>query len=260
AELIAFAKECGASVVNIDLLAPLPGETEKTFLKTVEKASGLGSDTVTLYCLQNLGQQYSPSEMAMSGESLGDWDRIKEIFTRGLEGSRLKISKESVKLTTCLIAGNSNNLYNEDNRYELHSRRPVAVLGLGRNSCSNLFGKVFYKNSGRDGAALDSAGRRYIGYRKDVFEEALDMILLYLRDGVSLPFQHFESVFGYDAEGFVRDNFGMLIDMGFISFSSSSVECGIKFADAPKFFEFSKTIKQLIFISKPRNLLKFGAE
>lgn len=259
AELVNFAKECGASVVNIDLLAPLPGETEKTFLETVEKASGLGADTVTLYCLQNLGQQYSPSEMAMSGESLGDWDRIKEIFTSGLAGSSLEILKESSKLTTCLIAGNSNNLYNEDNRYELHSRRPIAVLGLGRNSCSNLFGKVFYKNLGRSGAAQGFAAREYVGYRKDIFEEALDMLLLHLRDGACLSFQYFESVFGCDAERFARENFEMLIDRGFISFSSSGVEFGIKFADAPKFFELSKTIKQLIFSSKRRNLPKPGS-
>ncbi len=260
AELVAFAKKCGVSVVNIDLLAPLPGETEKSFYETVEKASGLGSHTITLYCLQNLGIKYSPCEMAMKEEELGGWDRTKEIFTRGLEGSGRSISKESSMLSTCLIAGNSENQYNESNRYELHSRNPVAVLGLGRNACSNLFGKIFYKNSGCDGAASGSVGRRYIGYRKDVFEEALDMILLHFRDGVGLPFQRFESVFGCDAEGFVRDNFGTLIDRGFIGFTSSSVECGIKFSDAQKFFEFSKTIKQLIFSSKPRNLLKSGAE
>jgi hypothetical protein len=171
------------------------------------------------------------------------WPEVRDEFLRCTQAQAYKTSPGSEDLVSFVIVSKDLCYYNYDNNYELFSKKPLSVLGIGKYSKSNLFGKLFYYNTGQDNG---DTRHKYIGYAKTMQEEALDMVLLHIRDRSALDLESLEDIFGFEPHDFIREHFGLLFERGHLTMNATHVHSTLQFSDESQFLQFSELMKHKI--------------
>lgn len=238
--LIELAVRCGARQTNIDLLAPLPGETLSSFVESVRGVLSCRPDSITLYNFQNARSSYFTGDAQLAQAA---WPEIRNEFLRCVQAEHYNTTPGSENLVSSVIVSKDFCYYNYDNNYELFSKKPLSVLGIGKYAKSNIFGKLFYYNTGPDNG---DTGNRYLGYAKTLQEEAMDMVLLHFRDRCALNLESFGAVFGFKPHDFIREHFGLLFEHGHLTMNATHVFSTLQFSDESQFLQFSELMKHNI--------------
>lgn len=133
-EAVRLARQVQIPIVNLDLIAPLPAETEATFAATLGHLMSLGADTLTVY-------RFQPGAR-LRGKS----DNPGFSFEQARQQARRLARERNWRLTEVhealrLSQGNNDG---EVNQYRHHSRLPGHLLGLGVYAESRLWGRGMY--------------------------------------------------------------------------------------------------------------------
>lgn len=250
--LLGYAGECGVKERNIDLIAALPGESVSSFMENLERIFQFSPESVVIYHLTHDNIRYTSDEIEMTDAVMRDWQRARDLFISASQRAGYSPMPGMEKNIDTLIVKNDNSTYCEENKYELFSTHPASVLGLGKYSFSNIFGKTFYKNTGY--RSLDNARfiSVYEGHEKDTFMEACNLIFLYIRSSIPMPLSVFESVFGLDAADFIERYFKKLLDPGHIEIVSGHLVNRLKFRNETQVWELRDIMMEIIMIEKNR--------
>jgi len=197
------AVRSGADVhLNIDLLAPLAGETESTMEQGVGRAVDLGADSIIMYRYQPVfrkGVRVDPGRVSFSraGEVLSD------VAARAGYDFRIRTR------TATIVMKEAPNW--DGPRYEHHPDHPSSLLAFGQFGESHVFDRGIYRvGIGTNGGLVYRGTELNAGYecRSFAARAIARMQPVVIRD--------FERAFGLDPLDMFEDELALLVRMGYV--------------------------------------------
>jgi len=186
--------------LNLDLLAPLAGETFGSFREGVEGVLALDPDAVTLYRYQSVirgGQRLEPGLFAFEAAS-------RELIEAGEAagyGFRLETRTATILMRRAPEWA--------DSRYEHHPDTPASIMAFGPFGESHVYGHGLYRTVFRD-----DGGMAYRGTRVSREWECRSYAARLVARMQPIDRVDFERRFGRDPGDLFRDEFGFLEEVG----------------------------------------------
>lgn len=220
AAAIAAALECGFDVVNADMIAPLPGETMRSFISSMKKLASFGPDSIVLYRCMNQGDG---DYKAWDNPDFSDCGVISETFAALMDKAGYDVRSGFWSSFAVRRNRAGEELFGERMNYERKKSEPRAILGLGALSKSDIFGRALYYNCGRKALTNEPGGEIFYLAKKDVEVEARLAMADCMASGSSVSAPRFERMYGIDPTKFFSGELDFLTQRGAARFDGDSI-------------------------------------
>lgn len=218
------ARAAGVEEVSVDLIAGLPGETEQSFLDTIDKVAQCGPDTIVLYMFQEpQTDDYKPGATPLTRQF--SWNEIVAMFfsraaSNGYDGRDERYDFSAAYKSN----GNSKWLPVND----LQSNIGSSIIGLGALSFTNIFGRGNYFNQGPENS-MDRHGKDVYLYQKsDMNIEAGTCVRRHIEFNRKLPRNEFRQYFGGDPVERFSMEFSYLADLELVNIREDNISWRFK--------------------------------
>ncbi|WOO34822.1 coproporphyrinogen-III oxidase family protein [Anaerocolumna sp. AGMB13020] len=218
-----MVRECDVFSINVDLMSGLLGDTQETFLYSIDEMIKLRPENLTIYKLEvylnNLLYKKTLGQEARFITDEEEAEHVEAAYNRLLENGYLLSDNYSF----C-----SEDKYRQIHRYNTWEGEDMIGVGLSSHSC---YGLTIYQNDNRMADYMEQLQNDKLPIRRayefSVYEDMVRMIIFGIKS-VSYPLEKFSRKFGIGADVIFADKLSYLQKEGYIDIKDGILNTTLK--------------------------------